>query len=253
MCIKRTHHGFTLIELLVVISIIALLIAVLLPALQSARATARSAMCLSNQRQWGIYFAGYFANTSQAYPLSHSLNAAGNELLSPDHPDADLWYEVVSGVDDANRIPVWCPDDPDKSKEGQAQPGGNISYGYNSSLAGWDHGDFTDNARFSWMGDHYRYAATIESLGKPSETLVVTDLAINASFDSWFSMNRAYHEPTNGRIAARHVGDVNNALFADGHAEGKAAPASDDWWTRPYPEGYGAPWPSGRPSVFDRR
>jgi prepilin-type N-terminal cleavage/methylation domain-containing protein len=56
---QRSCSAFTLIELLVVISIIALLIAILLPALQHARAAARSAACLSNQRQIGISFANY--------------------------------------------------------------------------------------------------------------------------------------------------------------------------------------------------
>ncbi|MEM6333307.1 MAG: type II secretion system protein [Planctomycetota bacterium] len=47
-------RGFTLIELLVVISIIALLVAILLPTLRSARSAARTAACLSTQRQLGV-------------------------------------------------------------------------------------------------------------------------------------------------------------------------------------------------------
>ncbi len=46
--------SFTLIELLVVVAIIAVLIAILLPALGMAREMARSAECLSNQKQIGI-------------------------------------------------------------------------------------------------------------------------------------------------------------------------------------------------------
>jgi len=51
--------GFTLIELLVVIAIIALLMAILMPALSRVRKQARSVACLTQIKQWGLYFSMY--------------------------------------------------------------------------------------------------------------------------------------------------------------------------------------------------
>ena len=55
----KTCRGFTLVELLVVISIIALLLAILMPSLQKAREQAKTVVCLSNLRQWGMIFGLY--------------------------------------------------------------------------------------------------------------------------------------------------------------------------------------------------
>lgn len=60
----RTTSGFTLIEVLVVVAIIALLVAILLPALSKARALARSTMCLTNLKQFGIAQMTYAAENN---------------------------------------------------------------------------------------------------------------------------------------------------------------------------------------------
>src|SRR5688572_14387723 len=51
---KLPSGGFTLIELLVVVAIIAMLAALLLPTLNKAKATGKTAVCISNLRQWAV-------------------------------------------------------------------------------------------------------------------------------------------------------------------------------------------------------
>jgi len=55
----RHSKSFTLIELLVVVAIIAVLIAILLPALSAANAQAKSLVCQSQMRQFGMAFVLY--------------------------------------------------------------------------------------------------------------------------------------------------------------------------------------------------
>ena len=68
----KIRKKFTLIELLVVIAIIAILAALLLPALQSAKESGRSALCLSNLKQVGLAAILYASDANEQLPAAYN-------------------------------------------------------------------------------------------------------------------------------------------------------------------------------------
>ena len=95
----RKHNAFTLIELLVVIAIIAILAAILFPVFAQARAKARAASCLSNEKQMGTALMMYVQDNDETCPLWD--DAAYFNNVPPFTPVA----ENSSSVWDAKLLP----------------------------------------------------------------------------------------------------------------------------------------------------
>ena len=250
----RAHSGrgkksfFTLIELLVVIAIIAILAAMLLPALSKARDTAKTTLCLSNQKQFGVAFLSYAGDGDYIPPVTTSNSATvsgGTFDMVPQHKPwtVALYPYLVGGTGNTtdelkgSKAKVFgCPDDALK-RDYSLRPN---SYWVNQD----DNGSATETLKGS---DYSPMGKKLARIVNPS---VYLTLCGNRAFQE-FGENSEAKIAGVGYTLPLHTGPLNihagilckgRAFINTGHGGGTTALVLSGSARRVRPAEYGGFW-----------
>jgi prepilin-type N-terminal cleavage/methylation domain-containing protein len=234
----RTHGGFTLVELLVVISIIALLIGLLLPALQGARSSARTTVCLSNLRQLGIAMYAYGAEARDRYVLQMYRDTQGDRA---NHPEMNF---MMPGLPDWQApVATWTPYGPngwtndwtpDTSRgfrnwiwllyeyhrsagvyECPSHEAGNNPYGFTYGMAdGWATVASPDGSQVRWRYPNAPVPRIGEEKFNVNKPLFMDGVAGRGGGGD----RRLHAYSPSGTIRKVHPSNTTNALMIGGHA-----------------------------------
>lgn len=229
---------FTLVELLVVIAIIGLLVSILLPSLTSAKETAKTAICLSNQKNIGIAFHSYatghnhnmapagnaffnlmghkdYLNAPQSAPydgtLNHTPSSSGNPFFCPSGEDDRLSQHTQGGTWDwINYEETKLPSRTEDDKIGHS---GGFDTWY-TAVGVYMHGrGSTANWNFSNWRIHDK-----ENDKWPTLHLIEDASRAALVHDGIHHLNSHFGDGT--RIPPRHQNQKNiNVLFYDGSAQ----------------------------------
>ena len=214
---------FTLIELLVVIAIIAILAAMLLPALSSARASAKSAACLSNLKTIGLAHTMY-VDANNGWIIYGG--AAGDTDCN------QLWYMALAGRESGGTYSGAYGVALDA--DGSSRNCTFICPAEGAPYIGREETDTTKGYRYTHYGLNTYLSGgmrgqprNISAVDEPSAALLSADTNVRSGYGFsnilHFSFRHgADDNRASGSYDAPPSGGRNNAVYLDGHSAGNA-------------------------------
>lgn len=205
------RRAFTLIELLVVIAIIAILAAILFPVFAQAKAAAKKASCMSNQRQLGIALSMYMTDhDDMCFFFAHAVDLSRTQPNAPFGATREnrWWNQIMPYRGNSQEI-LRSPSD-----QGQKPWPGEDGSAPDKPLV-----------KRSYVANRAAEGLNLSAVDRPSEIVVI---AIKGSIfdDSWFEPPKNLYNKVSGGVdlgqpvlAMDLQNGGSNATFFDGHAK----------------------------------